>query len=634
MIQAAEKQHDYLNFSLREVCEDSADLTEMISGLKTEFHKTADRAKKIQILSVLPTSWSREKICQKFDCSVNMVRVTKALVESEGILAVPKPKQGRPLNEETVKSILGFYYADEVSRPMPGQRDYKSGKRVHKQKRLLLCTVNELYSMFCKKYPGKVSFSKFASLRPPECVSAGASGTHSVCVCAIHQNTELMAKGGGIRRKKKKSVSEQDAEVSELDEKDGEAQITFEDCVDMLMCTSKSDDCYMDKCLDCPDPEILRVFLAAHFEELSLDSVMFQQWMNVDRCSLETLVKSIDNYIDDFTDKLLEYKKHNFIAKKQAAALKECKANLKVGEVLTLGDFSENYSFLIQDAIQGFHWNNDQATLHPFVNYFRRTEEAEIEFCTLIVISDELKHNTAAVHAFQERLLKYLEEKIGRKVKKIFYWSDGAAAQYKNRKNVSNVANHQGDFLIVAEWHFFPTSHGKTLCDATAGAAKRSAAEESKRRVDEEPIANPVQLYNYLKGSSKSMDYTFVSKFKIECHNQKYHDRMENATLVPGIRSIHAIIPVSETLVQTKEYSLSSHVKMSDITPQPKAQGSSEAKPKRKRAKKNQSGESNEPESEAEPKRKRAKKNQSSESNEPESEAEPKRKRAKKNQSR
>ena len=28
------------------------------------------------------------------------------------------------------------------------------------------------------------------------------------------------------------------------------------------------------------------------------------------------------------------------------------------------------YSFILQDAAQGFHWNNLQATLHPFVAYF------------------------------------------------------------------------------------------------------------------------------------------------------------------------------------------------------------------------------------------------------------------------
>jgi hypothetical protein len=32
----------------------------------------------------------------------------------------------------------------------------------------------------------------FASLRPRNCIMAGASGTYSVCVCTIHQNVKLM----------------------------------------------------------------------------------------------------------------------------------------------------------------------------------------------------------------------------------------------------------------------------------------------------------------------------------------------------------------------------------------------------------------------------------------------------------
>ena len=38
----------------------------------------------------------------------------------------------------------------------------------------------------------KIGLSKFAELRPKECVLAGASGTHNVCVCTIHQNVKLM----------------------------------------------------------------------------------------------------------------------------------------------------------------------------------------------------------------------------------------------------------------------------------------------------------------------------------------------------------------------------------------------------------------------------------------------------------
>ena len=42
-----------------------------------------------------------------------------------------------------------------------------------------------------------MGFSKFAELSPKECVLAGATGTHSVCVCMIHQNVKLMMMAGG-----------------------------------------------------------------------------------------------------------------------------------------------------------------------------------------------------------------------------------------------------------------------------------------------------------------------------------------------------------------------------------------------------------------------------------------------------
>ncbi len=43
-----------------------------------------------------------------------------------------------------------------------------------------------------------VGSSKFAELRPPHCVLAGASGTHSMCVCTIHQNMKLMFLGARL----------------------------------------------------------------------------------------------------------------------------------------------------------------------------------------------------------------------------------------------------------------------------------------------------------------------------------------------------------------------------------------------------------------------------------------------------
>ena len=71
------------------------------------------------------------------------------------------------------------------------------GRRVSRQKYLVLCNLKEIFQKFKEVFPDtKIGFSMFiASLRPKECVLAGASGTHSVCVCTIHQNMKLMIQG-------------------------------------------------------------------------------------------------------------------------------------------------------------------------------------------------------------------------------------------------------------------------------------------------------------------------------------------------------------------------------------------------------------------------------------------------------
>jgi hypothetical protein len=53
---------------------------------------------------------------------------------------------------------------------MSGKRDFASvkehGKRVYKQKQLLLCNLNEAYSLFKQQYPNvKVEFSKLCEIR-------------------------------------------------------------------------------------------------------------------------------------------------------------------------------------------------------------------------------------------------------------------------------------------------------------------------------------------------------------------------------------------------------------------------------------------------------------------------------------
>ena len=68
------------------------------------------------------------------------------------------------------------------------------------------------------------------------------------------------------------------------------------------------------------------------------------------------------------------------------------KETLQQDTTIILLDFAENYSFVVQDAIQGFYWENSQATLHPFTIYYK--EDDELKYMSVCIISDCMKHET------------------------------------------------------------------------------------------------------------------------------------------------------------------------------------------------------------------------------------------------
>ncbi len=80
----------------------------------------------VQILTVLPKSWSVRRVCEEFGASDYMVRKAKELVKQKGILSTPDLNKGDPLSSEICELVQNFYENDEVSRMMPGKKDYVS----------------------------------------------------------------------------------------------------------------------------------------------------------------------------------------------------------------------------------------------------------------------------------------------------------------------------------------------------------------------------------------------------------------------------------------------------------------------------------------------------------------------------
>ena len=169
------------------------DLDKLVELMKEKL-KVSNKREKIQILTLIPESWSLRKTAKELKVSKATARKARILREEKGILVVPQPVIEKRLSEKTVNSVLEFYQNDEYSRQLPGKKDCVSiGKNVHVSKRLILCNLKELYTAFKDKHPDlKISFSKFASLRPKWCITVGPKGTHSVCVCTAHQNVKLL----------------------------------------------------------------------------------------------------------------------------------------------------------------------------------------------------------------------------------------------------------------------------------------------------------------------------------------------------------------------------------------------------------------------------------------------------------
>ena len=116
------------------------------------------------------------------------------------------------------------------------------------------------------------------------------------------------------------------------------------------------------------------------------------------------------------------------------------KQNLKPREVLMMFDFLENYAYACQDAFQAFHFNNGQCTVVPVIFYYRDNDELKHQ--SMIFLSDSLKHDTAAVYTIQILLISEIKKKV-RKLKKIYYVTDGAKQHFKNKYQISNLISHK-----------------------------------------------------------------------------------------------------------------------------------------------------------------------------------------------
>ena len=381
----------------------------------------------------------------------------------------------------------------------------------------------------------EIGFSRFASLRPKHCVLAGSSGTHAVCVCTYHQNPILLIDALGL------------------------GDLTVDDLLDHAVCDTANRDCMMQACAHCPGAESVYEFLRLASsdgegdDDVEDDEVRYKQWVSTDRCQLKDITETRDECLRYLSRQIKSLTVHHYRAWAQSGYFSRLKDTVLDGEVVVQGDFAENYSFVVQDEAQGFHWDTSQCTVHPYVAYWR--VQGKLHHQSFCCISDATKHDTAMVHAFNNEVISEIRKDIPG-LKKVHYFTDGCAAQYKNRKNFVNICHHEDDFGVPCEWNFFATAHGKGACDGIGGTVKRAVYRESLRRPMREQILDAETMFRYLTEQFETrIRFIFVSKEKVEQTAVKLHRRFAKAFLIKGTKGFHRFTPVSQCSIMVRELS-------------------------------------------------------------------------------
>lgn len=510
-----------------EIVKKAQDFDAMILLMKEKVANVG-RSKKIQVLTLAPPSWPKEKIMLEFNVSEHIVRQARKLKNEKGILSIPEPKKGKLISDDIVKLVTDFYQNDEYTRMLPGAKDKVSIKRnVYMQKRLILCNLRELYSCFKWENPNiNIGFSKFCTLRPKWCILAGAAGTHSVCVCSIHQNVKLLL------------------DAIQIEE-------TYKDLIKFLVCDSENSDCMLRHCDKCPTDEKLSEFLKKKLDYLDdEDEIGYSQWMNTDRPDLVKQSVSVEEYINLLIKKLQALIPHSFISKCQAKSLKNMKENLTPHKAILLMDFAEIYTFVIQNEIQSYHWSRSSCTLHPVCIYVVN-EENKLIILNHCFISDDMEHDVGFVNAFQKEIMEWLTEHYPQ-VRKVHYFSDGCAAQYKNRNNFKNLCEHKNDFSVDAEHSFFATSHGKSVCDGLGGTVKRVLRKASLQLADDEQITTAASVFSFCKAKIDNITFHFLDKINVDSLRKNLEERFLTTRTIPGTRSFHYYKPLSSDLLEIR----------------------------------------------------------------------------------
>ncbi len=119
---------------------------------------------------------------------------------------------------------------------------------------------------------------------------------------------------------------------------------------------------------------------------------LFKKRHSTDRSEIVNQILADDEFIIHLVNSVNKLLSRSYIAQCQAKYIADCKENLPENFHAEIRDFAENYTFVVQDKIQLFHWSKSSCNLHPILVYFKQDGKLIHQSCCFL--SDDIRYDT------------------------------------------------------------------------------------------------------------------------------------------------------------------------------------------------------------------------------------------------
>ncbi|KAM7312905.1 hypothetical protein ISCGN_009809 [Ixodes scapularis] len=325
--------------------------------------------------------------------------------------------------------------------------------------------------------------------------------SHDVCVCVYCANTKLA--------------------VCALENITGVIR-SAEDLRDLSLCTPPSAKCSLGECRACPS--------VGCFEAPNLgipdEEVFYAVWENGDLIKKEV---NPNTFLEHLQECVRKWTSHDYIRRLQGKAISDEKNYLRKASILLHFDFAENWTVVLPEEIQSYHWRKSQVSIFTCVVMARK------ETCSCAVISDDMCHDSAHACYAVSKVHEWLEDKIP-VYAHVTYVSDGAASHFKNKYQLHEL---QGSKYTSTKWIFSATGHGKSACDGIGGLVKQEATLYNLRGPTTSVIKTASEMVAALNTKLPNVELIHLPKGDVKAFRDMKAREWDSVFAVRGIRSCH-----------------------------------------------------------------------------------------------